>query len=101
WEWGCRGDGEQGDPAAEIFRLGRLELAVPAHHIGRVVNVVEHWAGENDAVFPDGVGLERKRCDDAEVAAAASQCPEQVWVGCLVGSDEVAVTQDDAGRNNI
>jgi hypothetical protein len=35
--------------------------------------------------------LERKRGDDAEVAAAASQCPEQVWVGPDLGHvDELA-----------
>jgi len=47
-------DCEQGDPAAEIFGLGRLELAVPAHYLGGGVDVVEDGAGVDDAVLPDG-----------------------------------------------
>ena len=39
--------------------------------------------------------------DDAEVPAAASQCPEQVRVGGLAGGDEAAVGQDNIGRYQI
>src|SRR3989304_2311073 len=48
---------------------------------------VEDWADRVQAVLEPG--------DDAEVAAAAAQAPEQVRVLVLAGLDDLAVGEDD------
>ena len=44
---------------------------------------------------------EHERRDHAEVAAAAPQRPEQVWVLGCAGGDEPAVGQYDVGREQV
>src|SRR4051794_18092558 len=39
--------------------------------------------------------------DDAEVAAATAQAPEQIAVLRLAGTDDPAVGGDDVGRNEV
>ncbi len=45
--------------------------------------------------------LEQKRGDDAEVAAAAAQRPEEIGVLRFTGGDETAVGQDHVGLQQI
>jgi hypothetical protein len=42
-----------------------------------------------------------ERRDDAEVAAAAAECPVQVGVRALVGGDDGAVREDDLGAEDV
>ena len=96
-----RRDGQQADPAAQLFRQRRQQLAVPAHHLGSIRDVVQHGPADDHAVLADVVAAERERGDDAEVAAAAAQGPEQVTVGVLAGGHERAVGQDDVGGEEV
>ena len=47
------------------------------------------------------MAAEGERRDDAEVAAAAAQRPEQVAVGVLAGRDERAVREHHVGRQQV
>ena len=50
---------------------------------------------------PEGVQIELELRDDAEVAAAAAQPPQQVGVLGLARVDEPAVRGDDVGRREV
>ena len=56
--------------------------------------------GPANTIF-DRVQLEEEAGDDAEIAAAAAQRPEQVGVLLLAGGDEAAVGQHDVGLEQI
>ena len=45
--------------------------------------------------------LERERRDDAKIAAAAAERPEQIRIFVGVGFHKFAVRQDDIGREQI
>jgi hypothetical protein len=40
-------------------------------------------------------------CDDSKIAAAASQCPEQIHVVLLAGPDHLTFGGDDVGSDQI
>ncbi len=48
-----------------------------------------------------GMQLVFERRDDAEVAAAAAQRPEQILVFCLARDEEPAVGRHDVGRDQV
>lgn len=50
----------------------------------------EHRPGTDGA---DGLPLEQKRSDDAEVSATTAHCPEQAGILVRAGDDEAAVGQ--------
>ena len=84
-----RGEGEE---AVELPRGGGQELAVGREHLGGLLDAPERRAGDDRA---DLVQAERERRDDAEVAAAAADRPEQVGVLVLARADALAARQDD------
>ena len=94
-------DGDQPDPAAQLLGQRGQQLAVPPHHRGGVVEVVEDRAADHDAALADRVAAEGEGGDDAEVAAATAQRPEQVPVRALAGGDERAVGEDHVGGEQV
>ena len=76
----------------------RHEVAVDAQGILRLLQWVEYRPGEDRAhrVRPE---LEGRH--DAEVAAAAAQCPEQVRVLLGAGGEEATVGGHDVGRDQV
>ena len=70
------------EEAVDGARRRGHELAVEAHHLGRLLDRPERRARHHGGA--DRVRAELERGDDAEVAAAAAQRPEQV--GVLVGA---------------
>ena len=66
-----------------------------------VGDVVEHRAADDRAVLADVVAAERERRDDAEVAAAAAQRPEEIGVRVIAGGDEAAVGEHDVGGEQV
>ena len=73
-------DAQHGDPARQLLRQRGQQLPVPTHHVAGVVEIVEDRPGDHQAVLTDLVAAEGEGGDDAEVAAAAPQGPEQVGV---------------------
>ena len=74
------------------------ELAVEAQHLAGVLERVEDRPGQHDR--PDRVQPVLERGDDAEVAAAAADAPEQVGVlsSLAVTSSPSAVTRSTESR---
>ncbi len=111
-------DGLDDDELLTAKRLGQLrqrrELQDPAdrrhlvRHRGRPgVPGVQHLRGalpreEEDAGVDlgDGVQLHLERCDDAEVAAAAPQRPEELCVVVLVDAAQAPVGGDELDRGD-
>ncbi len=88
-------------PAEEASELlGRLvdEGAVALQDRRGIVEVVEQRAAHD---VTDLVEPELEAGDDAEVAAAAAQRPEQVGVLGLAGGDGPPVGEDDVGREQV
>ena len=81
---------EEQEKAAQLVRRLRDEFAVPLHHFGRFAELVDHRPG---VIGVHRVHLEQERGDDAEVAAAAANGPEQVGVLLGIGGHEPAVGQ--------
>ena len=76
----------------------RQELAVPREHLGRCVDRPEDRAGDHRR---HRVQLERERRDDAEVAAAAADRPEEIRVLVLARADEAAVGEHDVRGEHV
>jgi hypothetical protein len=72
------GDGAEPDDAAELVGRFGGEVPIEPQHVGGVVGRPEDRPGHHGRA--DGVQSEPNRGDDAEVAAAASQRPEQIGV---------------------
>ena len=75
------------------------EVPVEAQHVGGVVGRPENGSGHHGRA--DRVQRELERGDDAEVAAAASQRPEQI--GVFVGGrpDDAALGGDHLGGQKV
>ena len=85
------GDLESGE-AAELLRRVADELIEHAKNGGGVFQVVEERAGEDLIDFTE---LILERSNDAEVATAAAQSPEEILVLVLARGDELPVRGDD------
>ncbi len=93
------GDGAEPDDAAELVRRFGGEVPVEAQHVGGVVGRPEDGPGHHGRA--DGVEREPERGDDAEVAAAASERPEQI--GVFVGGrpDDAALGGHHFGGQQV
>ena len=96
---GRRRSGQKAHAAADlVWRVGD-ELAVEAQHIGRLVGRPEdHAAGHQRRQLVQAV-LEARH--DAEIAAAATQAPEQVGVLLLARPDGASVRGHDVGGDQV
>ena len=90
-------DREQRQESVQLPRRAGQELAVGAHHLLGLLERPERGSGQDGA---DGMQSELERGDDAEVAAAAADRPEQVGVLlgartrlCSVGEHDVGLEQ--------
>ena len=94
-----RGDGAEPDDGAELVGRFGGEVAVEAQHVGGVVGRPEDGAGHHGRA--DRMQGEPERGDDAEVAAAASQRPEQI--GVFVGGrvDDAPLGGDHFGGKQV
>ena len=93
------GDGAEPDDAAELVGCFGGEVPVEAQHVGGVVGGPEDGSGQHGRA--DGMQGEPERGDDAEVAAAATQRPEQI--GVLLGGrpDDVGFGGDYLGGQQV
>lgn len=89
---------QEGEEAVEVFRSLREEVAVPAEHVGGLLDGRERDPHHHGV---DGVEAERERGDHAEVAPAAAHRPEQVLVLGLARLDEAPVGEDDVDPQQI
>ena len=94
----ARGNRLQADEGPELLRRLRQELAIALHDGAGVLLIPGDRPGEDHA---HRVQLEQEAGDDAEIAAAAAQRPEQVGVLLLAGGDEAAVGEHDIGLEQI
>ena len=90
-----RGEGEE---AVQLARGGGQELAVHRQHLGTELDRPERRPCDHGL---DLVQPELEPGHDAEVAAAATQRPEQVGVLVLAGAHELAVGQHDLGGEQV
>jgi hypothetical protein len=74
------------------FRRARFEIAPPPQHGGSRRGRMDHNSREHRS---GGVSLKLEAGDDAEVAAAASNGPEQIVVFSGAGCDKSTVCQND------
>jgi hypothetical protein len=88
-----RGGAKPHDRAELVGSLAD-EIAVKAEDLSNISRIPEDGPRQNNG--PDGVEAELERGDDAEVAAAPSQRPEQVGVLVLGRAQPLA-----AGRHEI
>ena len=93
-----RRDGEKREEAIQIIGRRRDQIAIPFHHVGCFAQLVQHRAGIERV---DRMQLERKRGDDAKIAAAAAKRPEQIGIFVGIGFYKFAVRQYDIGREQI
>ncbi len=91
--------GDERHAAADLVGRGEDEVAVEAHELARHRRRVHELAGEHDRA--DRVQTEVERGDDAEVAAATPQTPEQVGVLVLGRDDLAAVGGHDLGLDEV
>jgi len=94
--------GRRGDHgAAGRHLIGRAvgPVAPAAQHLGRTIDTEHHQPGEHARA--ERVQAELKLGDDAEVAAAAADAPEQVGVLTLAGAHDPPVGQHHLGRNEV
>jgi len=96
---GSGGDTAELDDGAELVGNLGNEVPVEAQHVGGVVGRPEDRPGHHGRA--EGMQRELERGDDAEVAAAASQRPEQV--GVLVGGrpDDADLGGDHLGGEQV
>ena len=94
-----RGDGAEPDHAAELVGGCGGEVAVEAQHVGGVIGGPEDGSGHHGRA--EGVQAEPERGDDAEVAAAAAQRPEQVGVLDRGRPDDAALSGDHLGGEQV
>ena len=91
--------GQQGGARLGLVGEGAAVVAVEAQHVAGGGARVEHHPAEHQR--PDRVELVLERRDDAEIAAAAPERPEQVRMLVGAGGDERAVGGDDVGREQV
>ena len=75
-----------------------MNSLLPAHHVGGLLERPERRPGLHDR---DRVAAERERGDDAEVAAAAADRPEEVAVLVRARACLGAVREDDVGLEQV
>ena len=91
-------DGREREEAAELARGRGEELAVGGEDGAAALDRPERRAGDHGV---DLVEAELERGDDAEVAAAAAQRPEQVRVLVLARADPLAARQHDLRADEV
>jgi hypothetical protein len=93
------GDGAEPDDGAEL--VGRLgdEVPVEAQHVGGVVGRPEDGPGHHRRA--EGMQRELERGDDAEIAATASQRPEQIRVLVRGRLHDAAIGGDHLGGQQV
>src|SRR5207244_6740655 len=74
WERWCGWHRDKPEPAVDLLRGVRDEVAPELHHVCRLFERPEHRPAIDRA---DGVQLEQERCDDAEVVDTTACWPEQ------------------------
>ena len=89
---------EKREEAVDVLRRAENELAVGLHHLRGLLERPERRPRVHRS---HRMRAELERRDDAEVAAAAAQRPEQVGVLRLVCRDDAAVGQHDVGRQQV
>ena len=94
---GSGGAVDEREPAADLVGRARHVVAVGAPDAGRLGARPQHHPGEDDRA--DRVQVERQLGDDAEVAAAAAQAPQQLAVAIHPGAHDLAVRGDDLGSD--
>ncbi len=94
-----RRDCAEPDDGAELVRRVGDEVPVEAQHVGGVVGRPED--GPRHHGRAEGMQSEPERGDDAEVAAAASQRPEQIRMVVGGRADDAALGDDHLGSQQI
>ena len=94
---GWRGD--QVDQGAQLVRQVACEVAVEAHDLLGAVARIEDRAGGHGRA--DRVQIELEGGDDAEIASAAAQAPEEVGVLRRARGEDLAVGGDHLGRAQV
>src|SRR5579875_501519 len=89
---------QEGEEAIEVIWRLRDEFAIPPHHLRRLLDVPQHWASIDGM---DRIRLEHKLGDDAEVAAAPTQGPEQIGIFLFAGMDKATVSQHNIGAEQV
>src|SRR5437868_5688175 len=82
--WYC----DKREPAVDLLGSLQDEVTPELHHVRCLFERPEHRPTIDRA---DGVQLEQKRGDNAEVAATTAYCPEQVGMLLGAGRDEAAI----------
>ena len=93
-----RGHPQVEDRCQLIGRRGD-ELPVEAQHLAGILERMEDRSGQHDR--PHGVKPVLERGDDAEVAAAATDAPEEVRVLILAGGENLAVGRHQVDRDQV
>src|SRR5262249_5748442 len=88
----------QTDEGAELLRGFRQEIAIGAHDALAMLGVPEDGPGIHHL---HRMSLEEETCPHPEISTAAAECPEQVGVLFLAGSDESSVGEDDVCLEEI
>jgi hypothetical protein len=91
--------GSEPHDRAELIGSLADEVAVEAQDFPGVRGVPEDGSGQDRG--PDGVKPELEGGDDAEVSAATSQRPEQVWVLVRGGPQQLAVGSHDVDGEEV
>jgi hypothetical protein len=89
---------QEGEETVDIIGCLRDELAIPLHHLRRLVQLPKHGAA---IIGMDGVGLKHERSDDSEVSTTATQSPEKILMMPLVGSHQGAIGQHDVSTDQV
>ena len=96
---GVRGrHGGEGEEAVELARGGRQEVAVDRQHLGAQLDRPERRPCDHRV---DLVQPELERGDDAEVAAAAADRPEEVGMLVGAGAHLLAVGEHHVGGEQV
>ena len=83
----------------QLVGRGAHELAVELQHLRRARERMDHEAADDHR--PDRVQPVLERGDDAEVAAAAADGPEEIGVLGGARVDELAVGEHDVGAQQV
>jgi hypothetical protein len=97
-EWRRRRDEDVGE-RGQLVGHGGGEVAPAPQHPDRRRAGVEHRAGEDERADRMQAVLQRRH--HPEVATATAQRPEQLGVLALAGGDELAVSGDHVGREQV
>jgi hypothetical protein len=97
-EWGGWGRGQH-DNGHQLIGRRRHELPVGFENLARPGGRVEHHAGQDGRADQMQAILERRH--HAEVAAAAAETPEEVGMLIGAGTQELPVSSDHVGREQV